>query len=83
LTDVDLSEFYKLSKPKKPPCILGPIFEQLKPKERKELETALAADSNIITNGAIIEWLTRRGHGDALNPNRITSHRKRSCTCAQ
>lgn len=84
MTDADLSEFYKLSKPKRPPCFVGVILDRqtdpkLDAKEVSELEAALATDPGIITNAAISAWLKQRGL-DAHN-QRILTHRKGTCTC--
>lgn len=80
----DLSEFFKLSKPKKPPCPLGLILSgelppEIKPAERKQLQAALETDKNIITAGAIVEWLKGRGH--EVNQNRVSNHRRGVCSC--
>ncbi|MFA5052977.1 MAG: hypothetical protein WC565_02895 [Parcubacteria group bacterium] len=76
---VDLSEFFKLARPKKPPCRVGFAITQLKPAERTQLNAALATDSGIINAGAIREWLRLRGQ-DVSN-SAILSHRQGSCTC--
>ena len=81
-TAPDLSEFFKYSKPKKPPCRVGFALSQLKPKERSELIAALEMDNNIITNGAIAEWLEKRGQ-DGPSTSALTSHRKGKCNCAE
>lgn len=80
----DLTEFFKLSKPKKPPCQIGLILSgDLMPKigaeERTQLEAACSADRSIITAGAIQGWLEARGHN--VNPTRISNHRRGTCTC--
>lgn len=80
MSDVDLTEFFKLSKPKKRPCQVGFAMSQLKPAERKQLEAALAADSGIITTGAVQQWLAARGH--EVSSPALTSHRRtKACTC--
>jgi hypothetical protein len=81
----DLTEFYKLSKPKKPPCKIGLVLQtagMLKVQERIDLQGALAVDTNIITPKAIIEWLDKRNTGLEFNSNNIVNHRSRKCTCA-
>lgn len=85
-TKPDLSEFYKLSKPKKPPCQIGLILSgeitpHLDPSERGQLEAALETDHGIITGGAILAWLKERGHD--TNTNRISNHRRGVCTCTE
>lgn len=75
----DLSEFYKLSKPKRPPCQVAHALEQLDPGERVQLEAALNQDPGLITNAAIQLWLGSRKHD--ISVNRVVSHRKRNCTC--
>ncbi len=79
-TEPDLTEFLKLSRPRKAPCTIGLAMADLKPQERKQLAAACATDSGLITNKAILEWLEIRGHGEVSSP-RLTSHRQRSCTC--
>ncbi len=76
----DLTEFFKYSKPKRPPCRIGYALTQLKPAERKQLEAALATDKNLITASAIIEWLKIRGI-ESPSVSAITGHRKETCTC--
>lgn len=75
----DLSEFFKLSKPKRRPCALGFAREQLKPDEQVQLDAALAVDSGIITAGAIQAWLAVRKH--EVSVGAVVSHRKGTCTC--
>lgn len=80
----DLTEFFKLSKPKKPPCQLGLILSgdltpKLKPAERDQLDAALKTDRGVITAAAIQQWLESRGH--EVNPTRISNHRRKVCTC--
>lgn len=76
---VDLSEFFKLSKPKKKPCTVGFALSQMAPADRQKLTAALAVDQGIITNGAIVEWVTSRKQ--ETNVSAVVSHRKGSCTC--
>lgn len=80
----DLSDFYRLSSPKRPPCQIGLILSgELSPalskEETEKLGAALASDKNIITASAIVEWLKERGH--ELNTNRVSNHRRGVCTC--
>ena len=80
----DLTEFFKLSKPKKPPCQVGLILSgdltpKLSPDEAEQLSAALTTDKGIITAGAIQSWLDARGH--SVNTNRISNHRRKVCTC--
>jgi len=79
-TKPDLSEFFKLSRPKRPPCQIGHALAALKDAaERDALEAACKTDPGIITNSAIRDWLLVRKHD--VSVNRIVSHRKGSCTC--
>lgn len=78
----DLSEFEALSEPRRPPCKVGRILEDLPDAERKQLEAALSQDTGIITNAAILKWLERRDL-DGLSSSAATSHRKGTCTCAR
>lgn len=75
----DLSEFYKLSRPKKPPCQLGFVLSKLPEHEADQLRAALATDVGIITAAAVTEWLKARGHD--VNFARVTNHRKGLCSC--
>lgn len=75
----DLSEFYKLSRPKKKPCQLGFALAQLSDVESDQLKAALATDVSIITAAAVVEWLRPRGHDVTFA--RVTNHRRGSCSC--
>lgn len=75
----DLSEFYRLSKPKKPPCQIGFVLGELGDTEREQLKAALALDVGIITAAAIVEWLKARGHDTTFA--KITNHRRGACSC--
>ena len=80
----DLTEFFKLSKPKKPPCQIGLILSgdispALSAPERDQLRAACNADRGIITASAIQTWLAQRDH--EVNTNRISNHRRGVCTC--
>lgn len=82
----DLTEFYKYSRPSKPPCKLGIVLStgsKLKTAERTQLAAALKADGNVITAKAIITWLEKRNVGIDFHNTNITSHRQGRCTCAQ
>lgn len=82
----DLSEFYRLSKPKSPPCQVGLILNgevtpQLKAPEAEQLKAALNTDSGIITASAVVQWLGERGH--ETNTNRVSNHRRGVCNCGK
>jgi len=82
----DLSAFYALSKPKRPPCqialiLRGEITPALKPEERGQLEAALAVDKGVITGSAIQQWLAERGHDVSIN--RVSNHRRKVCDCGK
>jgi hypothetical protein len=76
----DLSEFYRLSRPKKPPCRVGFALSQLTRTEAKQARAAIDTDAGIITNSAIQQWLASKGHEATVSS--IVSHRKNTCTCA-
>lgn len=83
-TKPDLTEFFALSKPKKPPCQLGLILSgdltpKLSEEELTQLNAALETDRGVITAGAVQGWLEARGH--KVNPTRISNHRRGVCTC--
>lgn len=86
-TQPDLSEFYRLSKPKKPPCKIGVVLEKLaRSKEKTQLISALATDNSIITGKAIQEWIEARSEkleiqGLDINSGNVRSHREGKCTC--
>jgi hypothetical protein len=75
----DLSEFFKYSKPKKPPCKVGFAADQLGEDEKAQLEAALGQDKGLITNSAIEQWLGARNH--QVTVSSIVSHRKGTCSC--
>lgn len=75
----NLSEFFKLSRPKKKPCSVGYALGQLDDVEREQLTAALATDNGIITAAAIQQWLAVRDH--TTTASAVTSHRKRVCSC--
>lgn len=79
MSDVDLSEFERLSTPRKPPCQVGVAREKLQPAERAQLDAALAADKSEINTGAIRTWLKRREHTVSISA--VTYHRAGACTC--
>jgi hypothetical protein len=76
---VDLSEFFKLARPKKPPCQVGFFGGQLKPGEKAQLDAALGTDKGIINAGAIREWFHIRGHEVTIMA--VVNHRQGTCTC--
>ena len=83
-TTPDLTEFHKLSRPKRPPCYLGLLLSgEMQPTlstvERGQLKAALSTDRGIITSAAIVEWLKARGHD--CNNNKVSNHRRGVCTC--
>lgn len=75
----DLTEFYKLSQPKKPPCRVGFARGQVKAGDRPQLDAALSTDQGIITNSAIQQWFAARKQ--EVSVSAIVSHRKATCTC--
>ncbi len=77
--DPDLSEFEKLSKPKKKPCAVNAVIELLEDLPAKQLHAALERPDTHITNAAISQWLDTRGHSIAWQM--IASHRRKACPC--
>lgn len=75
----DLSEFVKLSKPKKVRCKVGVALDGVTDEERAQLAAALEADPGVITSGAITQWCKARGY-DATHSG-VTSHRRGTCSC--
>lgn len=75
----DLSEFFRLARPKRPPCAVGFVLDQLGEEEAAQLTAACAVDAGIINAGAIVQWLKTRGHD--VNQQRIVNHRRGTCTC--
>lgn len=75
----DLTEFFKLSRPKKPPCKVGFALSKLKGEQREQLRSAIDTDPGIITNAAIVEWMKPRGH--VMHVAAVVSHRKGNCSC--
>jgi len=78
---VDLTEFFKLSRPKKRPCAVAFAASQLETdEERDQLTAALETDQGIIPAGAVQQWLSARKQNVSVNT--VVSHRKQTCTCA-
>lgn len=78
-TQPDLSEFFKLARPKRPPCAVGFVLTQLPADEAAQLEAACGQDSGIINAGAIVLWLKARGHD--VSQQRVVNHRLGKCSC--
>jgi hypothetical protein len=76
---VDLSEFHKLSKPKRKPCPLASVLSELNGDDRAALKAALETDRSAITSTAIEKWLAARGH--KVNMQTIGVHRRGVCAC--
>ena len=78
----DLSEFFKYSRPKRPPCKVGYALTQLKSsKDRALALAALATDSNLITPSAVTTWFEKRGIDTITSTGSVIAHRKKKCTC--
>lgn len=75
----DLSEFFKLAQPKRPPCQVGFALTQLSDTESAQLAAACKTDSGIINAGAIVKWLEARGVD--ISQQRVVNHRLGRCTC--
>jgi hypothetical protein len=75
---VDLSEFEKLSHPKKRLCPLAGALDSVGD-ERPALEAALAADDRV-SAGGVVSWLKRRGV--TANNSAVVHHRNGRCNCA-
>lgn len=78
-TTPDLTEFFKLSKPKRKPCVIGFVLTQLDDAEATQLNAALDTDKGIITASAIRQWLAARKHDASISG--IANHRNGGCTC--
>lgn len=80
-TGPDLSEFFKLSRPKKKPCAIGFAIKEkkIKGQEVEQLQAACDTDASFITSGSIVQWLAARGV-EASN-SAVGSHRKKTCSC--
>lgn len=77
---VDLSEFVKLSHPRKAPCRVGAAAAVLGDGEGAKLLAACDA-VELVTPGAISEWLHTRGH--EVSTSSVVSHRRGSCSCTR
>lgn len=75
----DLSEFIRYSKPKRKPCPVAQVKEALHPGDAAKLDAAMLTEKDIITVGAIYQWLDARGH--KLTHAAIGSHRRHQCRC--
>lgn len=78
---VDLTEFFKLSRPKSPPCKLGPVLAELPDEDRARFDAACETDVNVITNQALALWLDRHVKGQSVNWQNCSHHRTRKCSC--
>jgi hypothetical protein len=76
----DLSEFFRLSRPRRKPCAVAAALEQLSADEREKLEAANAHDQGIITNAAIRDWLKARSI--IVNDAQVRVHRTGTCACS-
>jgi hypothetical protein len=79
MTDVDLSEFVALSRPKRMKCGVYHALQGRKPSERRQLEAALVADAATIKHSAIEAWLAARDV--KLSAYAINRHRRGACSC--
>lgn len=83
----DLTEFYRYSKPKKPPCKIGLVLDKLGRTTKTQLVAALSTENTLITGTAILTWIEKRADtldGVAsldINNNNVRSHREKKCTC--
>ena len=77
----DLSEFFKLSKPKTKPCAVAFAREQLDAASQEQLDAAVAENQGYITSAAIRKWLEARGH--TVSDASVTVHRRRTCACGR
>lgn len=77
----DLSEFFQFSQPKKRPCAVAFLRDQLPDDQRPAFEAALATDQGIITNAAIRKWLDVRGK--TVTDAAVSVHRKGTCACGR
>jgi hypothetical protein len=82
VTDIDLTEFFRYSQPKRPPCKVGAVIDLLKGGEKAKLVAALEASDGLITHAAVVTWIDKRGTNIALNIQNVINHRKGKCTCA-
>jgi len=58
----DLTEFYKLSRPKKRPCQVGFGLTQVSEEDKTAYDAADKLDPGVITNAALQGWLGARKH---------------------
>lgn len=80
----DLTEFYKYSRPKKPPCKIGIVLDKLgRSNDAKRLRAALSTDNSIITGAAVLQWIEKREPDLDISNSAVRSHRERKCTCAR
>lgn len=75
----DLTEFFKLSRPKRPPCQVAFALGRLGDEEQAAFAAACKHDPGVITNAALQGWLSARKSDVSIG--RIVSHRKGTCTC--
>lgn len=78
----DLTEFYKLSRPRRRPCPVKPALEALTPEQVAQFDAACKVDPGVITPIAVEKWLASKA-GDRWigNWQNVQAHRYGKCTC--
>ena len=64
------------------PCKVDAATALFSPAEQEQLVAALA-DSDQITNSAVVTWIDKRRPGLPLSARNVADHRKGRCSCAQ
>ena len=79
MSEPDLTEFRRFARPRRLPCSVKLVLRQLKPRDRKQLLAALAADPELIGHSAISQWLAERDV--RVSGMTISRHRRGMCSC--
>ena len=82
-TQPDLTEFYKYSRPKCPPCKIGVVLDFLRGETKKQLIAALEVDGSIITTSAIVTWIEKRKPEIPVTTVSVSNHRRKVCACVR
>lgn len=77
----DLSAYFKLAQPKRPPCKIAWIREQLDNQEQLNLDAACGTDAGLINSGAIRDRLAAFGHDVSIVA--VANHRRGICRCGK
>jgi hypothetical protein len=73
--------FEQASQLKRAQCSLVTIYAALSPKDRRELEAAMARPPDVVTHAGIAKVLRAAGH--RIDGQTISRHRRGLCSCPE